>query len=83
MCIKPHLALSMSRAVLITMDARSAELEQGAPETRRAPSVPLIMIASLEFAVMDVQLPRYCRLFKVWTSSRTPDLLGVLPGIWG
>ena len=78
--------LSLSKVVLITVDTRSAELEQGAPGTRRAPAVPLIMIASLELAVMDEQLPRYwrafawTRLFKVWTSSRTDDLLGVLPG---
>ena len=83
--VSPDVRLSNSRAVLATVDTRSAELEQGAPETRRAPPLPLIMIASLELAVMDKQLQRYwrafawVRLFKVWTSSRTDDLLGVLP----
>ena len=77
--------LSLSRSVLVTVDTRTAELEQGAPETRRAAPLPLIMVASLELAVMDSSLPRYwrafawVRLFKVWTSSRTDDLLGVLP----
>ena len=77
--------LSLSRSALVTVDTRTAELEQGAPETRRAAPLPLIMVASLELAVMDSSLPRYwrafawVRLFKVWTSSRTDDLLGVLP----
>ena len=67
--------LSYNRIVLSTVDTRTAE-----------PPMPLSIIASLELAVMDGQLPRYwrayawVRLFKVWTSSRTDDLLGVLPG---
>ncbi|OLP82107.1 hypothetical protein AK812_SmicGene37261 [Symbiodinium microadriaticum] len=84
--VDPSDRLSCNRLVLSTVDTRTAELEEGAPETRRAPPMPLSIIASLELAVMDGQLPRYwrayawVRLFKVWTSSRTDDLLGVLPG---
>ncbi|CAE7908811.1 unnamed protein product [Symbiodinium microadriaticum] len=84
--VDPSDRLSCNRLVLSTVDTRTAELEEGAPETRRAPPMPLSIIASLELTVMDGQLPRYwrayawVRLFKVWTSSRTDDLLGVLPG---
>ena len=84
--VDPRDRLSCNRIVLSSVDTRTAELEEGAPETRRAPPMPLSIIASLELAVMDGQLPRYwrayawVRLFKVWTSSRTDDLLGVLPG---
>ena len=79
--------VSTSRIVLSTVDTRTAELEQGAPDTKRALPLPLILVMSLELSIMDDSLARYWRAFawvrllKVWTASRTDDLLGVLPGL--
>ena len=77
--------LSTCRVVLNVVDTRTAELEQGAPDIKRALPLPLIMVMSLELIVLDDSMPKYWRAFswvrllKIWTASRTDDVLGILP----
>ena len=80
--VPKDMMLSAQPLVLKLVNVRTAELEVGAPPTRQAVPVPLLLIFSLELAVGDKGLPKYlralswCRLFKLWTSSRADDLQG-------
>ena len=80
--IPKNVMLSSQPLVLSLVNVRTAELEVGAPPTRQAVPFPLVLIISLELAVGDSSLPRYlralawCRLLKLWTSSRADDLQG-------
>ena len=80
--VPKNVMLSSQPLVLSLVNVRTAELEVGAPPTRQAVPFPLILIISLELAVGDNSLPRYlralawCRLLKLWTSSRADDLQG-------
>ena len=61
------------------------DLEIGAPPTRKAPLLPLVMVGSLELMVVDVRAPLYarglafCKLLKLWTACRTSGLCGLNP----
>ena len=80
--IPKDMMLSAQPPVLNLVNVRTAELEVGAPPTRQAVPIPLLLIISLELAVGDKGLPKYlralawCRLLKLWTSSRADDLQG-------
>ena len=56
--------LSSCKVILNIVDARTAELEQGAPDTKRALPLPLIVVMSLELTVLDDSMPKYWRAFS-------------------
>ena len=64
------------------VNVRTAELEVGAPPTRRAVPLPICVVISLELTISSNDFSRYLRayawikLFKFWTSSRSDDLQG-------
>ena len=80
--ISKSVMLSSQPLVLSLVNVRTAELEVGAPPSRQAVPLPVVLIISLEVAVGDTSFPKYlralawCRLFKLWTSSRADDLQG-------
>ena len=75
--------LSSCKVILNIVDVRTAELEQGAPDTKRALPLPLIVVMSLELTVLDDSVPKYWRAFswvrllKIWTASRTDVIFNV------
>lgn len=77
--------LGKQTAVLRTVEQLSAQLETGAPPSRKARPQPLILILALELWVMNISAARYTRAFawaklvKFWSSSRSDDLLGLVP----
>ena len=80
--IQREAAISLQPLVLNLVNVRTAELEVGAPPTRRAVPLPICVVMSLELTVSSNDFPRYLRafawikLFKFWTSSRSDDLQG-------
>ena len=80
--IQREAAISLQPLVLNLVNVRTAELEVGAPPTRRAVPLPICVVISLELTISSDDFPRYLRayawikLFKFWTSSRSDDLQG-------
>ena len=80
--IRKEVSFSSQPIVLNLVNVRTAELEVGAPPTRRAVPFPIILVISLELLVASAEFPKYLRayawikLFKFWTSSRSDDLQG-------
>ena len=80
--VQREAAISLQPLVLNLVNVRTAELEVGAPPTRRAVPLPICVVMSLELTVTSNDFPRYLRayawikLFKFWTSSRSDDLQG-------
>ena len=60
-------------------------LEIGAPPTKKAPLLPLMLVGALELLVTDKSAPMFARglafykLLKLWTACRTNDLSGLNP----
>ena len=76
--------LGKQTAVLRTVEQLSAQLEAGAPPSKKARPQPLILILALELWVMNISAARYTRAFawaklvNFWSSSRSDDLLGLV-----
>ena len=83
--VKPESAISSEVLVRNLVSVRTAELEAGAPPTKQAPALALIIVMALESVVVDegqkkfVRAFAWTRLLKLWTSSRANDLQGILP----
>ena len=61
----------------------ACQLETGAAPPRKVRPQPPILLIGLELWVMETSVPGYCpawvKLLKFWTSSRSDDLLGLVP----
>ncbi|CAE7799767.1 unnamed protein product [Symbiodinium sp. CCMP2592] len=83
--VKAEASISSHVLVRNLVRVRTAELEAGAPPTKQAPALALIMVMSLEAVVVNsahkkfVRAYAWARLLKLWTSSRANDLQGILP----
>ncbi|CAE7733651.1 HET-E1 [Symbiodinium sp. CCMP2592] len=83
--VKVEASISSHVLVRNLVRVRTAELEAGAPPTKQAPALALIMVMSLEAVVVNsahkkfVRAYAWARLLKLWTSSRANDLQGILP----
>ena len=83
--MRPESAISSEVLVRNLVSVRTAELEAGAPPTKQAPALALIIVMALESVVVDegqkkfIRAFAWTRLFKLWTSSRANDLQGILP----
>ncbi|CAE7839369.1 HET-E1 [Symbiodinium sp. CCMP2592] len=83
--VKAEASISSHVLVRNLVRVRTVELEAGAPPTKQAPALALIMVMSLEAVVVNsahkkfVRAYAWARLLKLWTSSRANDLQGILP----
>ena len=83
--VRPESAISSEVLVRNLVSVRTAELEAGAPPTKQAPALALIIVMALESVVVDegqkkfIRAFAWTRLLKLWTSSRANDLQGILP----
>ena len=83
--VRPESAISSEVLVRNLVSVRASELEAGAPPTKQAPALALIIVMALESVVVDegqkkfIRAFAWTRLLKLWTSSRANDLQGILP----
>ena len=84
-CVPAPERVSTSQILRNFVNQATHDLEVGAPPTKKAPLLPLVMVGSLELMVVDAQAPLYarglafCKLLKLWTACRTSDLCGLNP----
>ena len=84
-CVPGPERMSASQILRNFVNQATHDLEVGAPLTRKAPLLPLVMVGALELMVVDVQAPLYarglafCKLLKLWTACRSSDLCGLNP----
>lgn len=83
--VPPHARTSASPLLLQMAEDLTMRLSAGAPPTKKAPMLSLMVICSLEVLVCDLSAPVYWRFFSfamllgVWASMRMDDLQGLLP----
>ena len=74
--------ISVHPIVLRAVDTRTAELEQGAREVRRAAPLPLVLVLSLELMVLDSSAAAYWRAFA-WVRHRAGRTICLGYCLWG
>ena len=83
--VAPDSRVGKHTAMMRTVQQLTTQLEDGAPPTKKARPQPLLLIIALELWVMNRNAARYRRAFawtkllKFWASSRSDDLLGLVP----
>lgn len=79
-CVLPAERLSSSAILKNFVSQATQDLETGAPPTKKAPLLPVMLIGSLEIMVLSESQPLFARAFafykllKVWSCCRSSDL---------